>query len=98
MLAICQQCRIDAIFSNRYIGTKYTRYIVYSRQGIIYEGIIYKEYKRIIYKELYNSLLSQVNPEDRLTLKDARVCIGKKEKKTTNHPVGTKPTHSVRNL
>ena len=42
-------------------------------------------------------MCSQVNPGDRPSLEDVRACTGKKQK-TTNHPVGTKPRNSVRNL
>ena len=34
MLAVCQQCRIDTILDrlDRYIGTKYTRQILFARR------------------------------------------------------------------
>ena len=60
MLAICQQCRVDAILDRL-------------------------------------DRIRRVNPRDQLSLEDVKTCIGKQEKKATNHPLVTKPSHSVFN-
>ena len=56
--------------------------------------------RQLYWSQIYatHRMCSQMNPGDRPSLEDVRACIGKKEKKTANYPVGSKPGHGVRNL
>ena len=56
----------------------------------------FRQIGQIYWNQIYEAdpICSQVNPGDQLSLEDVKTCIGKKEKKTTNHPLVTKPSHS----